>query len=290
MPETKRHFCGLGRLLIILSLICLIVPLQGCGKQTIQADDSGVYAPSSQQRSPSSSAPQASSAPAASSSRQPVSESISDDAGQATQATPQRGTKPYTVMGQTYHPLLTADGFTEEGLASWYGKDFHGKQTANGERYDMYGMTAAHKLLPFGTMVRVTSKENGKSIVVRINDRGPFVDNRIIDLTHTGAKELDILTKGTAPVYLETVGTVKGLEQGVLKGRFYIQVGAFSIESNATNLVQSLRGRGLSARAVFASNIGFWRVQIGPYPNLDQAESASYNFNSEFPHCFVVAD
>ena len=101
-----------------------------------------------------------------------------------------RGTKPYTIRGKTYYPLLSAHGFRETGIASWYGPDFHGKLTANGERYDMHGMTAAHKLLPFGTQVKVTNKSNGRSIVVRVNDRGPFVANRVIDLTRTGADRL----------------------------------------------------------------------------------------------------
>lgn len=101
-----------------------------------------------------------------------------------------RGTKTYTVRGKTYRPYLTADGYREEGVASWYGKDFHGRKTANGERYNMYAMTAAHKLLPLGTKVRVTHLGNGRSIVVRVNDRGPFVGNRIIDLSYGGAQKI----------------------------------------------------------------------------------------------------
>ena len=92
------------------------------------------------------------------------------------------GTKPYTVRGKTYYPLKSAHGFVEVGEASWYGPGFHGKTTANGERYNQYAMTAAHKLLPLGTKVRVTHMSNGRSIIVRINDRGPFVGDRIIDL------------------------------------------------------------------------------------------------------------
>lgn len=295
MPKIKKHIRCFSRLLTIIAFACLLLPAQGCGKQTIY-DSSDSYEAAG---TSSSNAGRTTTTAPATSSRQPVSEEIIDapvatgttaSQSSSTQTTPARGTKPYTVMGQTYHPLHTAEGFTEEGLASWYGKDFHGKQTANGERYDMYGMTAAHKLLPFGTMVRVTSLENGKSIVVRINDRGPFVKNRVIDLTNTGAKELGILEKGTGPVRLETVGTVKGLEHGVLTGNFYVQVGAFGVEANATNLVQSLRSRGLHARAVYASNIGFWRVQIGPYKELDDAESAAVSFDAEFPRCFVIAD
>ena len=114
-----------------------------------------------------------------------------------------RGTKTYTVRGKTYRPYLSADGYREDGVASWYGRDFHGKTTANGERYNMYAMTAAHKLLPLGTKVRVTHLRNGKSIVVRVNDRGPFVGDRIIDLSYASAKELGMIGTGTARVRVE---------------------------------------------------------------------------------------
>ncbi|MCL2122902.1 MAG: septal ring lytic transglycosylase RlpA family protein, partial [Desulfovibrionaceae bacterium] len=110
------------------------------------------------------------------------------------------GSKPYTIHGKTYYPLHSARGFVEEGMASWYGPGFHGKRTANGETYDMHAMTAAHKILPLGTIVRVTNKNNGRSLVLRINDRGPFVDDRVIDLSRAAADKLDVVGKGTAPV------------------------------------------------------------------------------------------
>ena len=97
------------------------------------------------------------------------------------------GSKPYTVRGKTYYPLKSAHGFVEVGTASWYGPGFHGKKTANGERYNQYAMTAAHKILPLGTKVRVTHLGNGRSIIVRVNDRGPFVDDRVIDLSRSAA-------------------------------------------------------------------------------------------------------
>lgn len=200
------------------------------------------------------------------------------------------GTKPYTIRGKTYHPILNAHGFREEGIASWYGKDFHGKKTANGERYDMYSMTAAHKLLPFGTTVKVTNKSNGKSIVVRINDRGPFVANRVIDLTRTGAERIGMIANGTAPVRLESVGTVRGLEDGDMLGRFYVQVGAFGNRSNAERLVAGLQREGLSARTYFAEQVSFWRVQVGPYPSLNRAEQEAAALLTKYPGNFVVAE
>lgn len=202
----------------------------------------------------------------------------------------QRGTKPYTIRGKTYYPLLSAKGFREEGVASWYGPGFHGKLTANGERYDMHSMTAAHKLLPFGTKLKVTNKSNGRSIVVRINDRGPFVADRVIDLTHAGAREIDMLAKGTAPVLLETIGAVQGLEGGNLKGRFYVQVGAFANQSNADRLVARLKTQARGGRTYFADQVGLWRVQAGPYASLNEAETAATGMQREYPGNFIVAE
>lgn len=201
-----------------------------------------------------------------------------------------RGTKPYTIRGKTYYPLLSSHGFREEGIASWYGKDFHGKKTANGEVYDMYGMTAAHKLLPFGTKVKVTNRDNGKSIVVRINDRGPFVANRVIDLTRTGAERIGMIARGTAPVILETQGSVAGLKDGDLTGRFYVQVGAFANQSNAERLVAKIKGEGRNARTYFAESVAFWRVQAGPFGTLHKAEAEADAMQAVYPGNFVVAE
>ena len=104
--------------------------------------------------------------------------------------------KSYVVFGQRYHTLPTAKGYVEQGIASWYGTKFHGRRTSSGETYDMYAMTAAHKTLPLPTYARVTNKKNGRSIIVRINDRGPFHENRIIDLSYAAATKLGIVTTG----------------------------------------------------------------------------------------------
>ncbi len=113
--------------------------------------------------------------------------------------------KPYRVNGQWYYPLLKADGYDETGMASWYGRDFHGKKTSSGETYDMHGLSAAHPTLPMGTMVRVTNLENGKHIDLRINDRGPFVKDRLIDLSYAAAKKLGYAEKGTARVRVQAL-------------------------------------------------------------------------------------
>lgn len=114
---------------------------------------------------------------------------------------------PYNIMGQWYYPVSQSDGFREKGIASWYGKDFHAKDTANGERYNMYAYTAAHKTLPLPTYVRVTNLQNGKTLVVRVNDRGPFVAGRVIDLSYASAVALGVDIQGTAPVLLEALPT-----------------------------------------------------------------------------------
>lgn len=115
----------------------------------------------------------------------------------------------YVVFGQTYHVLASSRGFTETGIASWYGSKFHGHQTSNGETYDMYAMTAAHTRLPLPTYVRVTNLSNNRQVIVRVNDRGPFVGNRVIDLSYAAAYRLDMLKTGTARVRIEAIDPVQ---------------------------------------------------------------------------------
>jgi len=147
--------------------------------------------------------------------------------------------RPYTVNGKTYYPTVVQVGNTYRGIASWYGPNFHGKRTSNGEYYDMYGMTAAHKTLPMNTIVKVTNLLNGKSAVVRINDRGPFVKNRIIDLSYAAAKRLGVVGTGTAPVRLEILGfngkitTASKKKESVEISNFSVQIGSFRRKEGA---------------------------------------------------------
>jgi len=161
--------------------------------------------------------------------------------------------KPYSVDGVSYYPLPSGEGFVQEGVASWYGRKFHGKKTSSGEIYNMYDVTAAHKTLPFGTRVRVENLSNQKQVIVRINDRGPFVKQRIIDLSYAAAKKTGLVGPGTARVRLtalsKQVGTVRaGTARKPLveatnfnKGKFTIQVGAFRERENAERLAARLR-------------------------------------------------
>lgn len=143
--------------------------------------------------------------------------------------------KPYKIAGKTYYPTQVSIGDTMSGVASWYGKDFHGKKTANGETYNMYALTAAHKTFPMNTIVKVTNKRSNKTVIVRINDRGPFVANRIIDLSYAAAKQTGLDITGTAPVVIEVLGFegVKNGDKSVLIGDFDVQIGAFKNLSGA---------------------------------------------------------
>ena len=197
--------------------------------------------------------------------------------------------KPYTVRGKTYYPYTTATGFTEAGIASWYGPGFHVKKTANGETSNQNAMTVAHKLLPFSTSLRVTNLDNGRSAVVRVNDRGPFVDNRIIDLSRRAAEQLDMVRSGTARVRLEalngqTVGTRSETPQ---KAIFYIQLGAFAQEENARDRMRVLQNSGQSGRLLHKS--GLHHVHAGPFPTRESAEAAARRLASAWPGLFIVA-
>lgn len=206
------------------------------------------------------------------------------------------GSKSYTVRGKTYYPLKSAHGFVEEGVASWYGPGFHGKPTANGERYNQYAMTAAHKLLPLGTKVKVTHLASGKSVLVRVNDRGPFVDDRVIDLSHAAASNLGIIGPGTARVRIQSVGASPALfasepgskqEESLIRGDFYVQVGAFANQENARKLLEILKQAGYKGRIDFAAN-QLWNVQAGPWPDSLAAQKMLAGFKALYPHAFVV--
>ena len=200
------------------------------------------------------------------------------------------GTKPYTVRGKTYYPLKSAHGFVEVGEASWYGPGFHGKTTANGERYNQYAMTAAHKLLPLGTKVRVTHMNNGRSIIVRINDRGPFVGDRIIDLSRAAATQLNIIGPGTGRVRVQSLGGVPQMRNdGDIAGSYYVQVGAFVNKDNADRLARDLDRAGHKSRMHFGSN-NMWNVQAGPWPDSFGAQKQLEIFSILYPGAFVVGD
>lgn len=198
------------------------------------------------------------------------------------------GSKPYTVRGKTYYPLKSAHGFVEEGVASWYGPGFHGKTTASGERFNQYALTAAHKILPLDTKVRVTNLANGRSLIVRINDRGPFVDDRVIDLSKACAQRLGVIGKGTARVRIQSLSGIPQIkEDGDMVGDYYVQVGAFGVKDNAQGLISKLTSAGYTGRLIFGSN-NLWNVQVGPWPDTAKAKAMQELLKRLYPHAFVV--
>ncbi len=213
----------------------------------------------------------------------------------------QRGTqKAYTIAGRIYYPLPSARGFRQVGYASWYGPGFHGRSTANGERYDMHAMTAAHRILPMNTYVRVRNLENGREVVVRINDRGPFVKNRVIDLSYTAAKRLSIVGPGTARVEITALGESRitgdrssGLRSipNLTTGDFYVQVGAFTHPVNAYALRDklSMRYSRVKVRKYETDRGTFYRVQVFAAHDYETARRVRANFERNgFPQAFVV--
>mgnify|MGYP001815715859 CR=1 FL=1 len=191
---------------------------------------------------------------------------------------------PYTVLGNTYRVMTTEEGYAERGIASWYGEKFHGHQTSNGEVFDMFKATAAHKSLPIPSFLRVTNLDNNRSIIVRVNDRGPFHSDRIIDLSYGAAVKLGYADIGTARVHLEAIlppqyyGETRqyavnninrpAIELSPAQGRRYLQVGAFSSPSTAQRVVQQVEK--LTTLPIFIqqvvnnSNQVLHRVRVGP--------------------------
>ena len=197
-----------------------------------------------------------------------------------------KGNPPfYQVAGKRYTVLASAAGYRERGVASWYGRDFHGKSTSTGERYDMYAMSAAHKTLPLPCYARVTNLSNGRSVVVRINDRGPFVSNRVIDLSYTAASRLDMIRNGTAFVEVQTLVPEGSLGAGAplrLQAaeaapapqptrQLVIQVGAYGDEANARNTAARLQGAGLAPTVVTpAAGSRLTRVRVAGITSVEQ--------------------
>jgi rare lipoprotein A len=206
--------------------------------------------------------------------------------------------RPYTVFGRSYVPVINNDPFRQQGVASWYGRKFHGNMTSIGEIYDMYAMTAAHPTLPLPSYVRVTNPANQKSVVVRVNDRGPFHSDRIIDLSYAAAYRIGITQRGSAPVIVERVfagqaaptpappvaaapvpapvlpivATNPIMSEGTA---LFLQLGAYSNQDNA-NIFRDRMARELDWNREPLSVVfkdGLWRVRMGPYTSRAEAEA-----------------
>jgi len=213
--------------------------------------------------------------------------------------------KPYSINGVTYYPIADAYGYDETGVASWYGHPFHGRPTANGETYDMHQVSAAHKTLPLGSVVEVTRLDNGAQVVARVNDRGPFVANRIIDLSYGAAQKLDMVGAGTARVRVvalaqgrqapgESAPQIVGPPPDFNHGRFWVQVGAFGAAGAAERVRDQLAmpaGRVRLQPVETAEGKRLTRVQMGPFGEMAAANGALEEARRlGFALSFIVAD
>lgn len=206
--------------------------------------------------------------------------------------------KPYVIKNKKYYPIPSSAGYVETGIASWYGPDFHGRPTSNGERYNMYEYTAAHKLLPMNTMLLVKNLENGREDVVRINDRGPFVRGRIIDLSYSTAKKLDILRKGTAKVTIIALAPGKngkrneGARIEYRRGEFYVQIGSFTQKNNALRLQKRFTDAGHTAviQKYLSPKAVYYRVQVYAGAFLHHARRAEKSLLKHgYQGSFIIA-
>jgi peptidoglycan lytic transglycosylase len=186
--------------------------------------------------------------------------------------------RPYQVFGTEYVPMAQLQPFRQRGVASWYGRRFHGQKTSSGELYDMYAMSAAHPTLAIPSYARVTNLSNGRSVVVRVNDRGPFHGARIIDLSYAAAYKLGYIQAGSAQVEVEAV--FSGPQQ---TGGVYVQVGAFSSRENAESLqarvTRELGWLRETAQVLLSANL--WRLHVGPYRSREEARSVAERIEGE---------
>lgn len=201
----------------------------------------------------------------------------------------------YEVFGKNYQVMADNTGFSEQGLASWYGTKFHGRRTSSGEPYDMYAMTAAHKSLRIPTYVEVTNLSNNRKAIVKVNDRGPFHEGRVIDLSYAAATKLGVAETGTAPVAIRVIdfgkpdgvpasaGTGRAVAkevaepsaEGLSGDKFYVQVASFSSENNAMKMLNDLRGKAFNGVRIHVEGERdklLYRVRIGPVPTTTVAE------------------
>lgn len=193
----------------------------------------------------------------------------------------------YVVFGKRYFVMASGKGFVQRGIASWYGPDFHGKRTSSGETYNMHAMTAAHKTLPLPTHVKVRNLSNGKSVVVKVNDRGPFAHDRIIDLSFAAAKKLGVIGPGTAKVEVSALDTAQSTRRATVRavplarqvsasGDVFVQLGSFGSEVNAKNLLDNLHynnEKPVVISLISTDNGIYYRVRLGPLLDIGEADS-----------------
>ena len=238
-----------------------------------------------------------------------------------------RANKPYVALGQPYTPMTAYQPYKKQGVASWYGKRYHGKKTSTGEIYDMYGMTAAHTVLPIPSYAKVTNPANGRSVIVRINDRGPFKRDRLIDLSYVAAYQLRLVNHGSGLVDVEAIDTSVATMQTALPSAsrkragmsesegvlmqavpneaatspsakldepiapgIYLQLGAFKNEAKSQSLQKKIQDSGLVENAAAAKvyNNGLYRVRLGPYASRVEAENMAAKIRQQLNMTAVI--
>ena len=262
------------RLVALLALFLLVACTGAPRKPPAPEQGGGLYAPHIQDRGPS---------------EPPDLSGLAEPEPRREPLARYGNRSPYTVLGRSYRVIGDPRGHVERGIASWYGEKFHGRATSSMEPYDMYAFTAAHKTLPLPTYARVTNLENGRSIVLRINDRGPFKDDRILDLSYAAAVRLDVHRKGTARVEVKVLDEGVPLSAGTAvaaapvaaaasggSGPAVIQVGSFADKDNARALARRLRDADLRDVHLDAARVDgrrVWRVRLGPFRSASVAQT-----------------
>ena len=200
--------------------------------------------------------------------------------------------RPYIVFKKKYTPLTELEPYSETGYASWYGKRYHGNKTSIGEVYDMYQMTGAHKTLPLPCFVKVTNLINQKSVIIRVNDRGPFVKNRIIDLSYAAAHRLEIIEKGSELVKVEVISLLSNYIPNKSLNAFYIQAGTFSVQGNAVKLLNRINKNKIEKRLNKITKKGsLYSVMIGPYTSRNKANEISKFLSEKLSlNTFIIMD
>lgn len=230
------------------------------------------------------------------------------DAVPRTEPLLERANRPYVALGQRYTPMTEYQPYRARGIASWYGRRYHGQKTSSGEIYDMYAMTAAHPTLPIPSYARVTNPDNGRSVVVRINDRGPFHQDRLIDLSYAAAYKLRLIGKGSGLVEVEAIdvrrtetATVDAVQPSLTldpalaqkspaAGNAYVQIGAFRQKDNADQLRDRIAQSGLARDGQVESwyNDGIHRVRLGPFASREEAERAAAQLKQTYGLSAIV--
>jgi rare lipoprotein A len=200
----------------------------------------------------------------------------------------------YRSNGRIYYPVLSKRGYEEKGIASWYGPSFHGRKTSSGETFDMHKFSAAHKLLPMHAKVTVTNLENGRSVLLTVNDRGPFIAGRVLDLSYGAAKSLGMVDRGLARVLIRASEPVPGQKDDDIVGDFFVHIGSFEDKEAASSLVEDMKCLNYKhsiIKVIRADRDGdiHWRVELGPYGSVSDANRAHSIAVKDYPSAFVVA-